>query len=118
MARPNKGLSENKERYKYKRVMSVDGSPVPHLYQCLDKYYARIALPKGGKIIQTIIPLKVETLQEAISKTMQLIGESAEARAIFKTEQARVATAEHFQKARREAIARARLRLKRRSPKE
>ena len=101
MARPNKGLSENKERYKYKRVMSVDGSPVPHLYQCLDKYYARIALPKGGRIIQTIVPLKVETLQEAISKTMQLIGESAEARALFKVEQAK-----------REAIARARLKLK------
>ncbi len=101
MARPNKGLSENKERYKYKRVMSVDGSPVPHLYQCLNKYYARIALPKDGRIIQTIIPLKVETLQEAISKTMQLIGESAEARALFKVEQAK-----------RNAIARARLKLK------
>ena len=84
MAKPSKRLSEDKERYQYKRVFSIDGIAIPHLYQRLGKYYAKITLPKGDKIVQTIIPLHVESLNEATAEVMKLTARCAVARARFK----------------------------------
>lgn len=84
MDEPSRRLSEDKGRYQYKRVFSIDGTAVPHLYQRLGKYYAKISLPKGDKIVQTIIPLHVESLNEAIAETIKLTARCAVARARFK----------------------------------
>jgi hypothetical protein len=74
----------DKERYRMKPVFTIDGVPVPHLYQRLGKYYVKIFAPKGDKISQVIIPLKEVELNEAIAKTIFLIGRCAVARARFK----------------------------------
>ena len=67
-----------------KPVFTIDGIAVPHLYQRLDKYYVKIFAPKSDKISQVVIPLQEKNLNEAIAKTIFLIGRCAVARARFK----------------------------------
>lgn len=77
-------LSENKERYGYKKVLAENGVPVPGLWQRLEKYSARVSIVKNGRIFSTFISLKAKTLQKAIEECQKLQAYWAKERNNFK----------------------------------
>ncbi len=79
-----KKLSEDKERYKYKKVLTENGIPVPGLWQRLKKYYVYVSVIKNGRIVPTFIPLKTRTLQKAIDECQKLQAYWAKERNNFK----------------------------------
>ncbi len=79
-----KKLSENKERYGYKKVLAENGVPVPGLWQRLEKYSARVSIVKNGRIFSTFISLKAKSLQKAIDECQKLQAYWAKERNNFK----------------------------------
>lgn len=83
-AKEHKKLSEDKERYKSKKVLTENGVPVPGLWQRLKKYYVYVSVIKNGRIVPTFIPLKTRTLQKAIDECQKLQAYWAKERNNFK----------------------------------
>ncbi len=71
-AQERKKLSDDKDRYKYKKVLMENGNPVPGLWQRLGKFSAYISIIKDGKIVPTFVPLKAKILQKAIGECQKL----------------------------------------------
>ncbi len=85
MGRKNKGLSKDKSRYTLKRVLSKEGIPIPSLWKGINKYYVRVSVVKGDKIVQKFQSLNALTLEDAIKESQEIKNRWAIERNDFKT---------------------------------
>lgn len=72
MGRLNKGLSENKNRYNYEKVLDADGIPVSGLWRRLNKFYVQASIVQKDKVVQRFLPLENAPLEEIIKKAQEI----------------------------------------------